>query len=105
MKMSTKVTIGLSVAAIAGITTAAIVSESVIKKVTSMSNRRKVKRFVDDKFNGNETVLNVVDRLEDKDIDSLVKVAKKVANGREQVSEYGSCAKDKVTNFISSKFN
>ncbi len=111
MKTSTKVTIGLSVAAIAGIATAAVVSEKVISKVHSMSNRRKVKRFVDDKFNGNETLLGFVDNLEDKDIDSFMKVAKKVNNGRDQIVEYGHNVKDvtenvknKITNFVDSKF-
>jgi lipopolysaccharide export LptBFGC system permease protein LptF len=111
MKTSTKVTIGLSVAAIAGIATAAVVSEIVISKVHSMSNRRKVKRFVDDKFNGNETLLGFVDNLEDKDIDSFMKVAKKVNNGRDQIVEYGhnvkdatENVKDKITNFVDSKF-
>lgn len=111
MKTSTKVTIGLSVAAVAGIATAAIVSEKVVKKVTSISNRRKVKRFVNDKFHGNETLLGFVDNLEDKDIDSFMKVAKKVSNGRDQIAEYGSnvkCAttnaKDKFVDFVESQF-
>lgn len=111
MKTSTKVTIGLSIAAIAGIATAAVVSEKVVKKITSMSNRRKVKRFVDDKFNGNETLLGFVDNLEDKDIDSFMSVAKKVNDGRDQIAEYGNnvkdatCnVKDKIVDFVDSKF-
>lgn len=104
MKTSTKVTIGLSVAAIAGIATAAVVSEKVFKKVTSMSNRRKVKRFVDDKFNGNEALLNVVDKLEDKDIDSLMKAANKVSDGRDKVVDYGHSVKDKIDGVVSNIF-
>jgi len=111
MKTSTKVTIGLGIVAIAGIATAAVVSEKVVKKVTSMSNRRKVKRFVDNKFNGNETLLGFVDNLEDKDIDSFMKVAKKVGNGRDQIAEYGNNVKkattnvkEKIVDFVDSKF-
>ncbi len=98
MKTSTKVTIGLSIAAIAGIATAAVVSDKVITKVRSVSNRRKVKRFVEEKFYGNETLLGFVDNLEDKDIDSFMKVAKKVNAGRDQIVEYGHNVKDATGN-------
>ena len=53
MKTSSKVTIGLSIAAIAGITTAVVVSDKVFNKYASLATD-KVKKFVDDKFNGNE---------------------------------------------------
>ena len=54
MKTSTKVTVGLSVAAIAGIATTLIVTDQVVKKVLQLSNRRKVKNFVKVKLKGNE---------------------------------------------------
>ena len=104
MKTSTKVTIGLSIAAIAGIATAAIVSEKVVKKVTSMSNRRKVKHFVNDKFGGNETLLNVVDKLEDKEINSLMNVANKVHDGKDKVVDYGQSVKGKIDGFVGNIF-
>lgn len=77
MKTSSKVTIGLSIAAIAGITTAVVVSDKVFNKVRFACNRHKVKKFVDDKFNGNEKLLDVVDGLSDNELDSLLGVMKK----------------------------
>ncbi|HLQ40965.1 MAG TPA: hypothetical protein VK118_08405 [Tetragenococcus sp.] len=96
MKISTKVALGLSVAATAGVVSAVYVSDKVFTKVRYIANRKKVEHFVDEKFNGNETLLNFVDHLDDKDIDSFMKLAKKVSNGRDQVAEYGSSAKDKI---------
>lgn len=98
MKTSTKIAIGLSVAATAGVVTAVYVSDKVITKVRYIANRKKVEHFVDNKFNGNETLLNFVDHLDDKDIDSFMKLAKKVSAGRDQVAEYGNNFKDATVN-------
>lgn len=54
MKTSTKVTIGLSVAAAASVATAVVVSGKVMEKIHHMTTRTKVKKFVYDKFDGNE---------------------------------------------------
>ena len=67
MKTSTKVTIGLSIAAAASVATAVVVSGKVIEKIHHIGNRTKVKKFVYDKFDGNEKVLDVVDHLSDND--------------------------------------
>ncbi|WP_217956271.1 hypothetical protein [Enterococcus gallinarum] len=115
MKTSTKVTIGLSIAAIAGISTAVVVSDKVVNKVVNKvrfaCNRHKVKKFVDDKFNGNEKLLGVVDDLTDKDLDALLGVMKKVKDSRHKVSVYGDNVKDatenvkdKLTSFIDAVF-
>lgn len=48
MKASTKIGIGLSIAAVASVSVAVIASEKIIKKVSHVSNRYKVKKFVDD---------------------------------------------------------
>ncbi|MCD5028190.1 hypothetical protein P7G87_10070 [Enterococcus asini] len=107
MKTSTKVAIGLSVAAVAGIISATIVSESVTDTLRHKKNRRKVKRFVDDKFNGNERLLGVVDDLSDDDLDSLMNVMGKIKDRKKQVSVYGDNVKeategmkDKLQGFI-----
>jgi len=111
MKTSSKVTVGLSIAAIAGITTAVVVSDKVFNKVRFACNRHKVKKFVDDKFNGNEKLLDVVDGLSDNELDSLLGVMKKVNEGRNKISVYGDNikdstehVKDKLTSFVDSVF-
>lgn len=94
MKTSTKVTIGLSIAAVAGIASVAIASDKLADLVRHKKDRRQVRRFVDDKFNGNEKLLSVVDNLSDDDIDSLMGVMRKLKNGRNQISVYGDNIKD-----------
>ena len=68
-------------------------------------------KFVDDKFNGNEKLLGVVDDLTDKDLDALLGVMKKVKDSRHKVSVYGDNVKDatenvkdKLTSFIDAVF-
>ena len=93
MKTSTKLSIGVGVIAVTGIVTAAVVSDKVLTKVRYASNRWKIKKFVSDKFDGNETLLGVVDNLSDKDI-NVMNVVKKVKKGKKQVSVYGNNVKE-----------
>ena len=86
MKTSSKVTIGLSIAAIAGITTAVVVSDKVFNKVRFACNRHN-------------------------ELDSLLGVMKKVNEGRNKISVYGDNikdstehVKDKLTSFVDSVF-
>jgi gas vesicle protein len=115
MKTSTKVTIGLSIAAVAGISTAVVISDKVVNKIRFSCNRHKAKKFVDDKFNGNEKLLDIVDGLTDKDLDTLFGVVKKVKDGSHKASAYGNqvsdnlkdatkTAKGKLTSFIDTVF-
>ena len=111
MKSSTKITVGLSIAAVAGIATTVLVSEKVIRKALEMSNRRKVKHFIKVKLKGNEKLLDLVDHLDDKEIETLVNAGKKMTQGFERVSSYGETVadathdtKEKVTNFVESLF-
>lgn len=111
MKSSTKITVGLSIAAVAGIATTVLVSEKVIRKALELSNRRKVKNFIKVKFKGNEKLLDMVDQLDDKEIETLVKAGKKVSQGFDRVSSYGESiadathdTKEKVTHFVESLF-
>lgn len=94
MKTSTKVAIGLSVAAVAGIVSAAIVSDTMVDVIRHKKNRHQVKKFVDDKFDGNEKMLNVVDDLSDDDLDSLMNVMGKIKDSRKQISVYGENVKE-----------
>lgn len=107
MKVTTKLALGLSITAAAGIASTVFVSDKVITKVRHIANRKKAERFVEDKFRGNETLLKFVDNLEDKDIESFMKVAQKVSSKRDKVAEYGDNVKnatenvkDKITDLI-----
>ena len=91
MKTSTKVTIGLTVAAAASVAT----------------TRSKVKKFVNDKFDGNEKLLDIVDHLSDNDLDSLMGILKKIKSGKKKISVYGDSlkgstedVKDRLLHFI-----
>lgn len=107
MKTSTKIALGVSTTLVAGVITSAIVADKIITKVKKVQNRKKVKKFVDDKLNGNAFVGDMVDRLSDKDIESLINIGKKIGESQEQLSTYGesvknatSQAKDKVGSVI-----
>lgn len=107
MKTSTKVTIGLTVAAAASVTTAVIVSGKVIEKIQHLTTRSKVKKFVNDKFDGNEKLLDIVDHLSDNDLDSLMGILKKIKSGKKKISVYGDSlkgstedVKDRLLHFI-----
>lgn len=94
MKTSTKVTIGLSVAAAASVATAVVVSGKVMEKIHHMTTRTKVKKFVYDKFDGNEKLLEIVDGLSDSDLDSLMGMLAKIKSGKKKISVYGDSIKD-----------
>ena len=98
MKTSTKVTIGLSVAAAASVATAVVVSGKVMEKIhhmtTRMTTRTKVKKFVHDKFDGNEKLMEIVDDLSDSDLDSLMGMLAKIKSGKKKISVYGDSIKD-----------
>ncbi len=107
MKTSTKVTIGLTVAAAASVTTAVIVSGKVIEKIHHLTTRTKVKKFVNDKFDGNEKLLEIVDHLSDNDLDSLMGILEKIKSGKKKISVYGDSlkgstedVKDRLMQFI-----
>lgn len=62
-------------------------SNKVWKKCKQRSNRRKVEGYVVDHLNGNETLLDLVDRLEDKEIENLLAMASKVTDSRDKVAQ------------------
>lgn len=88
MKTATKVSLGLSIAAVAGITTAVMVSDKVWKKCKQRSNHRKVEGYVVDHLNGNKTLLDSVDRLEAKKIENLLAMANKVTDDCDKIVQF-----------------
>lgn len=83
MKTSTKVTIGLGVAAAASVATAVVVSGKVIEKIHHLTNRAKVKKFVNETFDGNEKLLDIVEHLSDSDLDSLMGTWRRSSQAKE----------------------
>lgn len=109
MKTSTKVLLGLSVTAIVGTTMAVVVSEKVIKTIKETQNRHKVKKFVNDKLDSNEKLLNIVDDLSDDEIESVVGILSKVKDSRNKISVTGKNVrevtedvKERLVNFVES---
>lgn len=98
MKTSTKISIGLGIAAVAGVSVAVIASEKIVKKVYHVTNRCKAKKFVNDKFGGNEKLLSIVDDLSDDELDSMLNVLDKVKDGRKKITAYGESLKDNTEN-------
>ena len=99
MKASTKIGIGLSIAAVASVSVAVIASEKIIKKVSHVSNRYKVKKFVDDKFDGNQKLLSIVDDLSDDELDSVLNVVDRVKDGG-KVKDNTDSLKERFFTFI-----
>ncbi len=100
MKTSTKIGLGLSIATVAGIYAAVSLSEKVIEKLEHETTRYKTKKVVNQKFNGNEKLLDIVDNLSDSELDSLGQIAKDVKNGREKVSGLGEKIKKSTEKFL-----
>lgn len=94
MKTSTKLTIGLSVAAVASVGVAAVASGKLIEKVKHASTRCKLKKFVNEKFNGNVKLLDIVDNLSDDELDSILNIISKIKDGKKKISVYGENVKD-----------
>ncbi|MBO0475538.1 hypothetical protein DOK76_00565 [Vagococcus sp. DIV0080] len=100
MKTSTKIGLGLSIATVAGVYVAVSLSEKVIKKVEHGRTRCKAKQMVNEKFNGNEKLLDVVDNLSDSELDSIGQVVKEIKDGREKVSTLGEKIKSNTEKFL-----
>ena len=65
MKTSTKIGIGFSIATIAGVYAAVTFSEKIIEKFEHEATRYKTKKIVNEKFGGNDKLLDVVEDLSD----------------------------------------
>ncbi|MBO1305334.1 hypothetical protein JZO70_04125 [Enterococcus sp. 669A] len=107
MKRATKIKIGVSVIAVASVATAVIASGKVLEKARHVSNRHKVKKFVNDKFDGSDKIMTIVDKLSDEDLDNLMSILGKIKDGKKRVSVYGDSIKettddlkDKIMNMV-----
>ncbi|WP_265460005.1 hypothetical protein [Enterococcus sp. HY326] len=111
MKTTTKVAIGFSIAAVAGITATVIASGKIIEKVHYATNRCKARKFVENKFGGNQKIMDLVDRLSDEDLESIITVSGKIKNGKQKVKIYGQNfkgsqkdLKNKLSSYLSAAF-
>ncbi len=89
MKTSTKVTIGLGVAAAASVATAVVVSGKVIEKNPSFDEPGKSKKFVNETFDGNEKLLDIVEHLSDSDLDSLMGIWRRSSQAKRKFLSMG----------------
>ena len=55
-----------------------------MEKIHHMTTRTKVKKFVHDKFDGNEKLMEIVDDLSDSDLDSLMGMLAKIKSGKKR---------------------
>lgn len=94
MKRSTKIKLGVGVIVAASTATAVVASGKLLEKARHVSNRCKVKRFVNDKFEGSESLLAIVDKLSDEDLDNLMGIMAKIKSGKKRVTVYGESIKD-----------
>lgn len=85
MKISTKLGIGLSVAAVAGIYATLNYSEEILEKLEREKTRYKTKKIVKNKFSGNETLLNLADNLSDDQLETIIHIAKKFNQAKEML--------------------
>lgn len=100
MKTSTKIGIGFSVATIAGVYAAVTFSEKIMEKIEHEATRYKTKKIVNDKFGGNEKLLDIVEDLSDKELDSISLVAKEIKESRNKVSDFGEKVKSNAEKLL-----
>ena len=100
MKTSTKIGIGFSVATIAGVYAAVTFSEKIMEKIEHETTRYKTKKIVNDKFGGNEKLLNIVEDLSDKELDSISLVAKEIKENRNKISSLGEKVKNNTEKLL-----
>lgn len=96
MKTSTKIGLGFSVAAIAGVYVATSLSEKFIDKMEQELTRHKAKKIVREKFSDNEKLLAMVDDLSGDELESIEKVVKDLKNSKEKINDYGKKVKNSI---------
>ena len=100
MKTSTKIGIGFSVATIAGVYATVVFSEKIIEKLEHEATRYKTKKVVNEKFGGNEKLLNIVDDLSDNELDSIGQVVTEIKDSRKKINNFGEKIKSKAENIL-----
>ncbi|KRN31391.1 hypothetical protein [Lactobacillus selangorensis] len=94
MKTSQKVMIGLGITTALGATGVYFATRSIVAKVQKRQKRQKVRRFVDEKFHGNDKALALVDQLSDEDVDHLLNFSDHLSDLWDQISGYSSNLQD-----------
>jgi gas vesicle protein len=103
MKKSTKVLLGIGTVTIVGFGVGMAISGQLTEKIRYKKNRTAVKRFVNEKFDGNQKLLQLVDHLSDEDLTSLMTLFDRVKNSKDKISVYGENLKD-TTQDLKNKF-
>ncbi|MDH6365515.1 3-deoxy-D-arabino-heptulosonate 7-phosphate (DAHP) synthase [Enterococcus sp. PF1-24] len=105
MKKTTKMTIGLGLVTVAGVSTAVLASSKVLEKIHYTANRNKARKFVNHKFGGNKKVMAVVERLSDEDLEAVLEVADNLKAQKERVEDYGESIKESTGDFKEKVFD
>lgn len=100
MKTSTKIGIGFSIATIAGVYAAVTFSEKIIEKFEHEATRYKTKKIVNEKFGGNDKLLDVVDDLSDSELDAIGQVVTEIKDGRKKINNLGEKIKSSTESFL-----
>lgn len=82
MKNTTKVTLGIGLASFIA---SVVVSNKLMNKLHSASNRHKIKKIVAEDFDKNKKLLRVVDQLSQDELGALVSVMKKVEENNSDI--------------------
>ncbi|MFR0554144.1 hypothetical protein ACLUXD_05830 [Loigolactobacillus coryniformis subsp. coryniformis] len=99
MKTGQKLLLGIGVTAAVAAAGAYLAADALLDKLQSYKNRNRVKFYVKDNLNGNQHVLDFVDRLNDDDIDHLLQMADKLGDVRDRVSDYSERFQDKASDW------
>lgn len=86
--------IGVGVAFLVGLVTLLLTSDSAKSKTTSVVNRQKAKHYVGSKFHGNKKAKNVVDKLSDDEVNTLLGTVDKVNTLEDKFSDMTDDLKD-----------
>ncbi|MFI3804209.1 hypothetical protein [Vagococcus fluvialis] len=100
MKTSTKIGIGFSIATIAGVYAAVTFSEKIIEKFEHEATRYKTKKIVNEKFGGNDKLLDVVEDLSDSELEVIGQVVTEIKDGRKKINNLGEKIKSSTESFL-----
>ncbi|MFD1316980.1 hypothetical protein [Loigolactobacillus zhaoyuanensis] len=99
MKTGQKLLLGIGVTAAVAAAGAYLAADAVMNKLQNHKKRNRIKGYVKDNLNGNQRVMDFVDRLNDDDIDHLLHMADKFGDVRERVSQYSDRFQDKASDW------
>lgn len=92
--------IGLAAsAAVAAIAAAMAYEEEAVDRIGAFLNRQRVRTYVKNKFKGNRKVMEAVDSLSDKEIDTLLRILDRTGDWKEAALEVFTDLRDKATDY------